>query len=75
MTFPNLDEDYPVNNFDTDRLILTESSNCKRYAGLGTSVKKSKEWDELFNTRMSEKLEPNLYEKLRQETGYSDYGT
>ena len=76
LTYPELQQSvYPVNNFATDRLILTESSNCQRYAGLQSDVTNSPEWANLFNVMMPEKLEPNLYSSLRQEEpSFSDYG-
>ena len=76
LTYPELQQSvYPVNNFSTDRLILTESSNCQRYAGLQSDVTNSPEWANLFNVMMPEKLEPNLYSSLRQEEpSFSDYG-
>ena len=36
-------------------------------------MSKSKEWDEVLNGKMAELLDTNLYRKLREETGYTDY--
>ena len=52
---------------------MTESSNCQRYDELQESVDNSSEWTDLFNVKMGQKLETNLYTYLRAETGYTDY--
>lgn len=76
LTFPELQKDkYPlVTDVDSDRLILTDSSNCSRFAQIEDDVAVSPEWTGLFNQKMPVYLNPNLYDFLKeQEPDWTDY--
>ena len=59
---------------DQNKLILTDGDNCLRFSEVEDSVDASPEWQTLFNEKMpNEYLNDNLYEWLREVTGYEDY--
>ena len=63
-----------ITRVDEDKLILTDGKNCKRFKQVEHSVSNSQEWQTMFNEKMpNEYLNENLYDWLREETGFYDY--
>lgn len=58
---------YPlITGVDSDKLILTDSSNCDRFAQIEDDVAVSPEWTDLFERKMPAYLNPNLYDYLKE---------
>ena len=61
-------------NYDSIELILTDSSNCKRFGQIEDDIEASDQWATLFNDQMGPLLDENLNDWLkREEPDFADY--